>query len=89
MIDHPVDLGAIKEQLEKGEYSDPTALAKDVRLMFNNSRSYNTNKRSRIYTMTLRLSFMFEDHIKHILQDWTNSKKAARNSKKISPPALR
>lgn len=70
MIDHPVDLGAIREQLDKDEYTDPLHFTKEVRFMFNNSRSYNTNKRSKIYTMTLRLSFMFEDHIKEIISDW-------------------
>ena len=50
-----------------GNYETPVDFAKDVRLIFENSKNYNTNKKSRIYAMTVRLSAAFEEHIRGIL----------------------
>lgn len=44
----PMDLRTVKEDLLGGNYSDPLDFAKDVRLIFQNSRNFNTNKRSRV-----------------------------------------
>ncbi|XP_060082031.1 bromodomain and WD repeat-containing protein 3-like [Ylistrum balloti] len=84
IIDEPMDLGTVKENLENGEYSDPTQLCKDIRLVFHNSKVFNTNKRSRIYTMTLRLSAMFEEQIKDIVIDWKSAKKRMSRSRSIT-----
>ena len=65
-----MDLGNVRQNLETGAYNDPLDFAKDMRLMFSNSKSYNTNKRSRIYAMTLRLSAMFAERIKDVLATW-------------------
>lgn len=46
VIDTPMDLMTIKEDLVGGNYDSPAAFVKDVRLIFANSRNYNTNKRS-------------------------------------------
>lgn len=46
--------------------------------MFSNSKSYNTNKRSRIYAMTLRLSAMFSERINDILTTWKTAMKQHR-----------
>lgn len=48
IIDTPMDLLTIKEDLLGGNYSNPEDFAKDVRLIFTNSKNYNTNKRSRV-----------------------------------------
>lgn len=48
IIDTPMDLRTVKEDLLGGNYEDPLDFAKDVRLIFQNSRNYNTNKRSRV-----------------------------------------
>lgn len=48
IIDTPMDLRTIKEDLLGGNYSNPEDFAKDVRLIFTNSKNYNTNKRSRV-----------------------------------------
>ncbi|CAH2062052.1 unnamed protein product, partial [Iphiclides podalirius] len=60
VVSSPMDLGTVRERLEGGAYSRPEQFARDVRLVFSNSRLYNTNKRSRIYSMTVRLSSLFE-----------------------------
>ncbi|XP_033739931.1 PH-interacting protein-like [Pecten maximus] len=84
IIDEPMDLGTVKENLDNGEYSDPTELCKHIRLVFHNSKVYNTNKRSRIYTMTLRLSAMFEEQIKDIVIDWKSAKKRMSRSRSMT-----
>ncbi|CAK1598094.1 unnamed protein product [Parnassius mnemosyne] len=56
----PMDLGTVRARLTGGVYTRPEQFARDVRLVFSNSRLYNTDKRSRIYSMTVRLSSLFE-----------------------------
>lgn len=48
IISTPMDLRTVKEDLLGGNYEDPLDFAKDVRLIFQNSKNYNTNKRSRV-----------------------------------------
>jgi bromodomain and WD repeat domain-containing protein 1/3 len=50
MIDTPMDLGTVREELYGNNYDDPTAFCKDMRLIFTNSKNYNTNKKSRVST---------------------------------------
>ncbi|XP_052810053.1 PH-interacting protein-like isoform X2 [Mya arenaria] len=83
VIENPMDLGIVGEKLEGGEYTDPTQLARDMAHIFSNSKFYNTNKRSRIYTMTLRLSAMFDSHMKEIISTW---RKAIKKSGHGYPP---
>lgn len=83
VITNPIDLGSIRQKLEDTFYGNPLELCKDVRQVFINSKTYNTNKRARIYTMTLRLSAMFEDQIKDIINNW---KIAVKKSQKSSTP---
>ncbi|KAK4883678.1 hypothetical protein RN001_006997 [Aquatica leii] len=70
VVDTPMDLGTVKEDLLGGNYETPLDFCKDMRLIFQNSKNYNTNKRSRIYAMTIRLSAMFEEHMGRILYNW-------------------
>lgn len=70
VIDTPMDLRTVKEDLLGGNYESPLEFCKDMRLIFINSKNYNTNKRSRIYSMTVRLSAMFEEHMKAIVYNW-------------------
>ncbi|CAB3245434.1 unnamed protein product [Arctia plantaginis] len=60
VVSRPMDLGRVAGRLTRGEYSAPEQFVADVRQVFANSRLYNTNKRSRIYSMTVRLSALFE-----------------------------
>lgn len=48
VIDTPMDLRTVKEDLLGGNYENPQDFAKDMRLIFSNSRQYNVNKRSRV-----------------------------------------
>lgn len=43
-----MDLSTVREKLKNNHYSSPTDFCKDMRLIFQNSRNYNTNKRSRV-----------------------------------------
>lgn len=43
-----MDLQTVKEELLSGNYETPMEFAKDMRLIFQNSRNYNTNQRSRV-----------------------------------------
>jgi bromodomain and WD repeat domain containing protein 1/3 len=43
-----MDLQTVKEELLSGNYETPMDFAKDMKLIFQNSRSYNTNQRSRV-----------------------------------------
>lgn len=92
VIDTPMDLGTVKEDLLGNNYKTPYDFCKDMRLIFQNSKNYNTNKRSRvripheiftppsnclfqIYTMTLRLAAMFEEHVTKIIYNWKVAKR--------------
>lgn len=52
-VDTPMDLGTVREQLEAGNYDSPVEFAKDVRLIINNSKNFNTNKKSKVGTYRL------------------------------------
>ncbi|XP_067128768.1 bromodomain and WD repeat-containing protein 3 isoform X2 [Centruroides vittatus] len=87
IIDNPTDLGKIRENLLADHYESPVKFCKDMRLLFQNSRNYNTNKKSRIYSMTIRLSAMFEEHIRGITSDWRSAVKyeeKLRNNQYVS-----
>lgn len=43
-----MDLRTVKEDLLGGNYECEADFVKDMRLIFSNSRNYNTNKRSRV-----------------------------------------
>ena len=43
-----MDFGTVRHRLENSLYCDPEAFARDIRLIFTNSRRYNTNPRSKV-----------------------------------------
>ncbi|XP_063299084.1 PH-interacting protein isoform X1 [Pelobates fuscus] len=73
IIDTPMDFGTVRETLEAGNYESPMELCKDVRLIFSNSKSYTPSKRSKIYSMSLRLSAFFEERVGTILSDYRSA----------------
>ncbi|XP_012278096.1 PH-interacting protein isoform X2 [Orussus abietinus] len=81
IIDTPMDLRTVKEDLLGGNYETPAEFAKDMKLIFSNSRNYNTNKRSRIYSMTIRLSAMFEEHMRRIVSNWKSARRRSENAR--------
>lgn len=54
IIDTPMDLLTVREELIGGNYETPSNFARDVRLIFQNSRNFNTNKRSRVSLLFFR-----------------------------------
>uniref|UniRef100_A0A3Q3KDX8 PH-interacting protein n=1 Tax=Monopterus albus TaxID=43700 RepID=A0A3Q3KDX8_MONAL len=70
IVDSPMDFGTVLNALTAGKYQSPIELCKDVRLIFSNSKAYTPSKKSRIYSMSLRLSALFEEHISSILADY-------------------
>ncbi|XP_074852070.1 bromodomain and WD repeat-containing protein 1 isoform X2 [Carettochelys insculpta] len=75
IIDTPMDFGTVKETLEAGNYDTPMELCKDIRLIFSNAKSYTPNKRSKIYSMTLRLSALCEEKMRRIVSDFKAGQK--------------
>ncbi|KAM5281188.1 bromodomain and WD repeat-containing protein 1 [Ctenodactylus gundi] len=75
IIDTPMDFGTVRETLEAGNYDSPLEFCKDIRLIFSNAKAYTPNKRSKIYSMTLRLSALFEEKMKKISSDFKISQK--------------
>ena len=63
-IYQPMDLRTVREQLIFGHYATPIDFAKDVRLIFENSKIYNTDRRWKIFGQTDRLSELFEKQFK-------------------------
>ncbi|XP_023375352.1 bromodomain and WD repeat-containing protein 1 [Otolemur garnettii] len=70
IIDTPMDFGTVRETLDAGNYDSPLEFCKDIRLIFSNAKAYTPNKRSKIYSMTLRLSALFEEKMKKITSDF-------------------
>ncbi|XP_038221099.1 PH-interacting protein [Zerene cesonia] len=78
VVTSPMDLGTVQRKLARGEYGGAAEVAADVRLVFANSRLYNTNKRSRIYSMTVRLSSLFEALWARVPPDTRRARRARR-----------
>ena len=77
VIDQPMDLQTVGEQLQDGNYATPNDFAEDVRLIFKNSRTFKKNRKSKMYAMTDRLSFLFEEYFHNILTSYETQKTAA------------
>uniref|UniRef100_A0A674MR87 Bromodomain and WD repeat domain containing 3 n=1 Tax=Takifugu rubripes TaxID=31033 RepID=A0A674MR87_TAKRU len=73
IIDTPMDLGTVSETLYESNYENPMEFAKDIRLIFSNSKAYTPNKKSQIYAMTLSLSAFFEKNIISIISDYKSA----------------
>ncbi|XP_052432071.1 bromodomain and WD repeat-containing protein 3 [Carassius gibelio] len=77
IIDAPMDLGTVRQTLEEDRYENPIDLCKDTRLIFANAKAYTPSKRSKIYSMTLRLSAFFEESIRKIISDYKTAIKSS------------
>uniref|UniRef100_A0A672HZU3 Bromodomain and WD repeat domain containing 1 n=1 Tax=Salarias fasciatus TaxID=181472 RepID=A0A672HZU3_SALFA len=77
IIDTPMDFGTVKRTLEEDHYENPVELCKDTRLIFANAKAYTPNKRSKIYSMTLRLSAFFEEQIRTIISEYKTAVKSS------------
>lgn len=52
VVKNPMDLGTVRENLVNDKYELPQQFDTDIKLIFQNSRLYNTNKRSRVSEIT-------------------------------------
>lgn len=52
-IDTPMDFSTVRETLEAGKYSSPLEFYKDVQQIFNNSKAYTSNKKSRVWKTSI------------------------------------
>ncbi|KAF0992557.1 hypothetical protein HZS_1340, partial [Henneguya salminicola] len=66
----PMDFSTISQKLMTGAYLSPDQFVNDIKLLLQNSRLYNTNPRSNIYGMTLRLNNLFNKKIEEMLPCW-------------------
>ncbi|XP_036928040.1 bromodomain and WD repeat-containing protein 3 isoform X1 [Acanthopagrus latus] len=77
IIDTPMDFGSVRRKLGNDGYENPIELCKDTRLIFANAKAYTPNKRSKIYSMTLRLSAFFEEQIRTITSEYKTAVKSS------------
>ncbi|OCT93763.1 bromodomain and WD repeat-containing protein 1 isoform X2 [Xenopus laevis] len=77
IVQSPRDFGTITKYLDLGGYNSPLELRKDMRLVFSNAKMYTPDKRSKIYSMALRLSEFVEARMDTIISGY----KAACNYK--------
>ena len=54
-VQEPMDFSTVYHTLDNNMYVDPEAFVRDVRLIFSNSRTYNTIPRSRVSIVLLLL----------------------------------
>ncbi|KAK7075021.1 Bromodomain and WD repeat-containing protein 3 [Halocaridina rubra] len=85
VVEVPMDLTTVREELSTSSYPTPLDFARDMRRIFINSKNYNTNKRSRIYSMTVRLEAYFEDQIKPILAKYSQGKRTQAKANPRKP----
>uniref|UniRef100_A0A7N6B7T8 Bromo domain-containing protein n=1 Tax=Anabas testudineus TaxID=64144 RepID=A0A7N6B7T8_ANATE len=83
IIDTPMDFGTVKRTLEEDHYENPIELCKDTRLIFANAKAYTPNKRSKIYSMTLRLSAFFEEQIRTVISEYKTAVKSIKTQEKV------
>lgn len=58
-----MDLRTVREDLLGGNYETPHDFCKDMRLIFQNSRNYNTNKRSRVKKFRYKKKTLYFDDL--------------------------
>lgn len=72
IVRKPMDLGTVKRKLEKQQYDDIEECAQDIRLIWNNCKTYNADG-SDFYLLAESLSKRFEERYSKILADYDAS----------------
>uniref|UniRef100_A0A8C2X5J6 Bromodomain and WD repeat domain containing 1 n=1 Tax=Cyclopterus lumpus TaxID=8103 RepID=A0A8C2X5J6_CYCLU len=90
IIDTPMDFDTVKRTLFEDRYENPVELCKDTRLIFANAKAYTPNKRSKIYSMTLRMSAFFEEKIRTIISEYKTAIKstAVKTQEKVESTSV-
>ncbi|CAG0900264.1 unnamed protein product [Cyprideis torosa] len=67
VITRPLSLSVVRSQLNAGNhYRTIEEVETDIMTIFQNSRNYNTNRRSRIFTMTVRMEQFFAEKMRQL-----------------------
>ena len=82
IIDYPMDLQTVGKKLQDGNYATPSEFSKDVRLIFENSKTFKPNTKSMMYEMTDRLSLLFEEHFQNIMSSHGGRKTSVQSKSK-------
>lgn len=64
-----MDLGTVSETLHESNYENPMEFAKDIRLIFSNSKAYTPNKKSQVKTTLLiekGCAYWWQEHLHYI-----------------------
>lgn len=69
IIQKPMDLGTIKKKLDNGEYENVQQWQSDVRLVWDNAKQYNNEKKSILYKVADKLSQKCNKIFKFIPKD--------------------
>ena len=77
VIQHPMDLQTVREKLSVGNYATPKDFATDVRIIFDNSKTFNPNPLSMMYGQQHRLSILFEEQFHNIMTSYETRESAA------------
>ncbi|OQS01689.1 hypothetical protein ACHHYP_00342 [Achlya hypogyna] len=68
VVKTPMDMGAVRIKLNKGEYKKPEDFAKDMRLIWDNCKLYNQDG-SELYAIAHSLTKLFDEKMKHLKLD--------------------
>ncbi|EAY20819.1 Bromodomain containing protein [Trichomonas vaginalis G3] len=71
IIQKPMDLGTIQRKLDKGEYAHVDEWQQDIKLVWDNAKSYNNDKKSLLYRAAENLSQKCNKIFKFIPKDET------------------
>ncbi|EDV25018.1 uncharacterized protein TRIADDRAFT_24835, partial [Trichoplax adhaerens] len=69
IVENPRDLTTILKNLDHNAYQTPENFDRDCRLIFSNSRLFNTDVRSKIFEMTTKLKELYDEHIQSVFNN--------------------
>ena len=79
-----MDLSTVGKYLENDNYNSLKDFIKDIRLIFKNSKDFNTNPMSRVLGMTQKLEDFFEKRIDSLIHNDNWQNKAKKETKLLS-----
>ena len=82
VIKRPMDLTTIKKNLEKGQYANPGEVAADIRLVWSNCMTYNSDG-SEYWNLARKFDKLFDDKFKKVkgAQAFAKAKDPTREEK--------
>ncbi|OQV16625.1 putative Homeotic protein female sterile [Hypsibius exemplaris] len=79
VIKQPMDMGTVKDRMDRREYNTPAEFARDMRLIFTNCSKYNSSE-SDVVKMCRRVQELFESKFSRVPEE-TNLHPTGRRSK--------